>query len=69
MTTPEPKDKLGTTTTNTGGDTFAVAVNVVVVNGPEGDVREWDAISWRAIEQEVRSLNNTRLQACLSRMR
>jgi len=69
MTRPEPKDKLDTTTASTGGDTFAVPVNVVVVNGPKGDLREWDAISWRDIEQDVRRLNNTRLQACLSRMR
>ncbi len=55
MTTPEPKDKLGATTANTGGDTFAVPVGVAVVNGPEDDLRGWDAISWRVVEQDVRS--------------
>jgi len=54
MTTPEPRDKLGTPAASTGGDMFAVPVNVVVVNGPKGDLREWDAISWRDIEQDVR---------------
>jgi len=54
MTRPEPRDKLGTSTASTGGDMFAVPVNVVVVNGPKGDLREWDAISWRDIEQDVR---------------
>ena len=52
MTTPEPKDKLGTPTANTDGDTFDVGV--VVVNGPKDDLRDWDAISWRDIEQDVR---------------
>jgi hypothetical protein len=54
MRTPEPKDKLGTITASTGGDVFAVPVDVVVVNGPKDDLREWDAISWRVIEQDVR---------------
>ena len=53
MTRPEPKDKLGISTASTGGDMFAVPVNVVVVNGPKGDLREWDAISWRDVEQDV----------------
>ena len=40
---PEPKDKLGATTT-------------VVVNGPEDETLDWDAIDWRACEENVRRL-------------
>jgi len=27
-----------------------------VVNGPEGDVLDWDAVQWRAVEDDVRRL-------------
>ena len=27
-----------------------------VVNGPEGDVLDWDAVRWRAVEDDVRRL-------------
>src|SRR5438552_5248254 len=37
---PEPRDKLDTTT----------------VNGPEGDVLDWDAVHWRQAEDDVRRL-------------
>ena len=40
---PEPTDKLGATTT-------------VVVNGPEDETLNWDAIDWRACEENVRRL-------------
>jgi RNA-directed DNA polymerase len=40
---PEPEDKLGATTT-------------VVVNGPEDEPLDWDAIDWRACEENVRRL-------------
>jgi len=33
-------------------DTAAIAN----VNGPPGDVLDWDAISWRAVEDDVRRL-------------
>ena len=65
MTRPEPKDKLGTPAASTGGDMFAVPVNVVVVNGPKDDLRDWDAISWRDIEQDVRRLTQQMLTGLL----
>jgi RNA-directed DNA polymerase len=34
----------------------AVAVGVVVVNGPEDEPAEWDAVDWRAAEENVRRL-------------
>jgi RNA-directed DNA polymerase len=34
--------------------TFAVAMAALGVNGPEDVVREWDAISWRLHEDNVR---------------
>jgi RNA-directed DNA polymerase len=40
--TPEPTDKLDTTTT--------------VVNGPEDRILDWQAIDWRALEDDVRRL-------------
>jgi RNA-directed DNA polymerase len=38
--------------------TFAVAMAALGVNGPEDDVQEprWDAIDWRAHEENVRRL-------------
>ena len=27
-----------------------------MVNGPEGDVLDWDAVQWRAVEDDVRRL-------------
>src|SRR5688500_10247914 len=43
MTMSEPEGKL---------DTAAIAN----VNGPAGEVLDWDAISWRAVEDDVRRL-------------
>ena len=52
-TTPEPKGKLGVMTTNR----VATAVQrAVMVNGPEDDGFEWDAVDWRATEDDVRRL-------------
>jgi N-terminal domain of reverse transcriptase len=35
----------------------AVAVDGgVVVNGPEGDLLDWDAVDWRQVEEDVRRL-------------
>jgi RNA-directed DNA polymerase len=42
---PEPKDKLGATTTA-----------VDVVNGPEDVTLDWRAVDWRAVEASVRRL-------------
>jgi len=41
----EPPDKLG-----------AAATSVAVVNGPEDELLDWDAVDWRAHEQNVRRL-------------
>ena len=40
METPEPMGKLDT----------------VAVNGPEGEVLDWDAVEWRRVEDNVRRL-------------
>jgi RNA-directed DNA polymerase len=34
----------------------AAAVTDAVVNGPEGDPLEWDAVDWRQVEEDVRRL-------------
>jgi hypothetical protein len=41
METPEPMGKLGA---------------AAAVNGPEGDVLDWDAVQWRAAGDDVRRL-------------
>jgi RNA-directed DNA polymerase len=51
-TTPEPKDKLDAMTTTA----TAMPDAVVVVNGPEDDLLDWDAIDWRTAEDDVRRL-------------
>ena len=43
--TPEPKDKLDTTT-----------AAAVVANGPEGASLDWSAVDWRRVEANVRRL-------------
>jgi RNA-directed DNA polymerase len=50
---PEPKDKLGTMTTQLVAETTRRAVTA---NGPEDDVLDWDAVDWRAAEDDVRRL-------------
>src|SRR6266849_5130635 len=54
--TLEPKDKLGATTMIAGGAAVTVPLDVAVVNGPEGELPDWNAIDWRASEQQVRRL-------------
>ncbi|HZW45848.1 MAG TPA: hypothetical protein VFF32_15965 [Dermatophilaceae bacterium] len=51
-TTPEPKDKLDTTTTQQATQFVAA----VVVNGPEDDILDWYAIDWPTAEDDVRRL-------------
>jgi hypothetical protein len=34
----------------------AAAVTDAVVNGPEGDPLDWDAVNWRQVEEDVRRL-------------
>jgi RNA-directed DNA polymerase len=53
MTTPQPKGKLDAMTTPTA---VLAADGGGVVNGPEGEILDWDAIDWRAIEENVRRL-------------
>jgi RNA-directed DNA polymerase len=31
-------------------------LDTIMVNGPEGDVLDWDAVDWRAVEDDVRRL-------------
>ena len=31
-------------------------LDAVTVNGPEGDVVDWDAVDWRRVEDDVRRL-------------
>lgn len=49
---PEPKDKLGTMT----AQATALAVRTDIVNGPEDEALDWDAIDWQACEGNVRRL-------------
>ena len=55
MTTPLPKGKLDAMTTLMA---VSVADDGGVVNGPEGEILDWDAIDWRAIEENVRRLRH-----------
>jgi RNA-directed DNA polymerase len=47
---------LDATTTSTSADALADADGVVVVNGPEDVVADWQSIDWRRAEDEVRRL-------------
>jgi RNA-directed DNA polymerase len=38
------------------GHAFAIAMAALGVNGPEDDRLDWDAISWRRVEDDVRRL-------------
>ena len=50
---PEPMGKLDT----------------VEVNGPQGEVLDWDAVDWRRVEDDVRRLRQRIFtRACLSRL-
>lgn len=53
LATSEPAGKLDATAA--GGTTLGV-VPVVVVNGPQDDDLDWDAIDWRTVEDDVRRL-------------
>jgi RNA-directed DNA polymerase len=51
--TPEPRGKLGAMATQQ----VATAIRSrAVVYGPEDDVLVWDAVGWRAAEDDVRRL-------------
>ncbi len=52
-TTPEPKDKLDAMTLQ---EPTSVGECAVMVNGPEGDLPDWDSIDWRTVEDDVRRL-------------
>ena len=54
--TMEPKGKLDTMTAQAARTAKAVAAAAGVVNGPEGKVPGWDAVDWRAAEENVRRL-------------
>ncbi|WP_239377727.1 reverse transcriptase N-terminal domain-containing protein, partial [Frankia sp. Cj5] len=52
-TAPEPRDKLDATMML---EAAAVGDDLVVVNGPEDEFPDWDAVDWRAVEEDVRRL-------------
>src|SRR5680860_1577575 len=52
-TTPEPKDKLDAMTMQ---EQTSVGERAVVVNGPEDEILDWDAVDWRTVEDDVRRL-------------
>ena len=54
--TLEPKGKLDTMTARAAGAAQAAAAAAGVVNGPEGELPGWDAMQWRAAEENVRRL-------------
>ena len=56
MTMPEPRDMLDATMTMETTGAGAVVGDGVVVNGPEDEFLEWDAVDWRAAEEDVRRL-------------
>jgi RNA-directed DNA polymerase len=50
---PEPRDMLDAASQP---EVTEVAAGVVVVNGPEDEPPDWDAVDWRAVEEDVRRL-------------
>jgi hypothetical protein len=51
--TPEPRDKLDATTEL---EAAPAVEGGGVVNGPEGEFPDWDAVDWRQVEEDVRRL-------------
>src|SRR5512140_1485582 len=51
--TPEPRDKLDATTEV---EAASAVEGDDVVNGPEGEFLDWDAVDWRQVEEDVRRL-------------
>ena len=51
--TPEPRDKLDATTEL---EAAPAVEGDGVVNGPEGEFLDWDAVDWRQVEEDVRRL-------------
>ena len=44
-------------------------LDTVTVNGPEGEVLDWDTVDWRRVEDNVRRLRQRIFtRACLSRL-
>ena len=54
--TLEPTGKLGAAAVRTAGAVQAATAGAGVVNGPEGGPPGWDAVQWRAAEENVRRL-------------
>jgi RNA-directed DNA polymerase len=54
--TLEPKGKLDTMTARAAGAAQAAPVAAGVVNGPEDESPGWNAVDWRAAEENVRRL-------------
>ena len=53
---PEPMGMLDATLARAGGAGQPAPPVGGVVNGPEGEVLDWDAIDWRTVEDDVRRL-------------
>src|SRR6266545_6197943 len=56
MEPPQPMGTLDATATQTPAAAKAVPAAGGGVNGSEGDLLDWDAIDWRAVEDDVRRL-------------
>jgi RNA-directed DNA polymerase len=54
--TLEPTGKLGAAAARMAGAAKAAPTGAAVVNGPEGGPPGWDAVQWRAAEENVRRL-------------
>jgi RNA-directed DNA polymerase len=52
----ELRDKLDTTLEQVAVAAVTVSAVGGAVNGPEGGILDWDAIDWRAVEDDVRRL-------------
>src|SRR5712671_7708272 len=51
--TPEPRDMLDATAEL---EAASAVEGDGVVNGPEGEFLDWDAVDWRQVEEDVRRL-------------
>ena len=52
--TLEPRGKLDTNMARTAGAPASAAAQTV--NGPEGDILDWESVDWRQAEDDVRRL-------------
>ena len=50
--------KLDATTTQPAGAAAAAPGGVAVVNGPEGEVLDWQRVDWRQVQDDVGEVDN-----------